>query len=261
MLRPLSLGLILSLSSVTSLAPAQSKQQSEVLIGAAISLQPALEEIKAGLKAEKDLPEIRFNFASSGALQQQIEQGAPLDIFIAAGEEPMQRLESKALIDQASRAPLLGNTLVLAAPAGNSRNLKDLSELKAAAFKKIALGDPKTVPAGQYAKDALDHAKLKETLQPKLVYGSNVKQVLTYVESGDVDAGFVYASDIKNNPKVKSLFEVPSSMHRPIVYPAALVKASKQSEAARRLLKELRSEKSRAVFEKYGFLSVAQPAG
>ncbi len=228
-----------------------------LLVSAAISLKPALEEINAGMKGSP----LNFNFASSGALQQQIEQGAPVDIFIAAGEEPMQKLQRKGLIEDSSLFQLLSNTLVLAVPAKSASKLKDLAELKSPAYKKIAMGEPKTVPAGQYAQDALAKTKLAEALAPKIVFGNNVKQVLTYVETGDADAGFVYASDIKNNTKVSLAYSVPADFHRPIVYPAALVKSSKRRKDAEAALKELQSDRSRAIFQKYGFISSDKPTG
>lgn len=256
-MRSLRIWLLALLSSSGSLAFAAGD---EVLVGAAISLQAALEEIKASLKDRKDMPAITFNYASSGALQQQIEQGAPVDLFIAAGQEPIDKLEAKGLLEKGSLVTFLGNSLVLATPAARPADIKDLKLLKDAAFKKIALGAPKTVPAGQYAQDTLDKLGLSEALRPKLVYGSNVKQVLTYVETGDVDAGFVYASDIRNSEKAKLAFTVPAELHRPIVYPAALVKSSKRKQPASLLLKELQSEKSRAVFEKHGFKTQDRPA-
>jgi molybdate transport system substrate-binding protein len=168
--------------------------QLEITISAAISLKDALEKIKDDYGRKEPGVKITYNLGSSGNLQKQIEEGAPADLFISAGVSQMDQLAEKGLIDDSSRMTLLSNELVLITPE-NGPDIKDFSDLAGSAVKKIALGLPETVPAGKYARETLTNLKLWERLQPKLVTANNVRQVLTYVETGNVDAGFVYRSD------------------------------------------------------------------
>ncbi|OAT81829.1 molybdate ABC transporter substrate-binding protein [Desulfotomaculum copahuensis] len=225
--------------------------QKEVTVSAAISLKDALGKIKADYeKAHPDV-KITYNLGASGALQQQIEQGAPVDLFISAGASQMDQLAKEGLIDPATRVNLLSNDLVLVTPQ-NGPQIKDFSALAGPAVKKIGLGLPKTVPAGKYAQETLDSLKLWDKLQPKLVTANDVRQVLTYVETGNVDAGFVYRSDAMMGKNIKVALTVPDNLHKPIVYPAAVVKNARQKDVAREFLNYLASPPGMQVFEQYG---------
>ncbi len=231
---------------------ATSAHANELTVSAASSLQNALNELGAAYTAETKV-KVTFNFGSSGALQQQIENGAPVDLFIAAAAKQMDALEAKSLIVPGSRQTLLKNTLVLVVPAGRS-GIASFDDLKQAGVKKIAVGDPKTVPAGQYAQETFASLKLSEALAPKLVPAGNVRQVLTYVETKEVDAGVVYASDAHDSTKVTVVGTAPATAHSPIVYPVAVLKRSKNAAAAAKLSDWLSSKAARDVFVKHGFI-------
>ncbi|TFE00173.1 molybdate ABC transporter substrate-binding protein [Jeotgalibacillus sp. R-1-5s-1] len=226
----------------------QSKQsdsaQTELTISAAASLQNALEEIQSDF--ENDNPDIRiqFNIGSSGSLSQQISQGAPVDLFFSAAEEPFDRLAEEGLVS--SEVDLLGNSLVLITPDEQGVNvLEDIPETE-----RISIGTPESVPAGQYAKEALEAVGLWEMVEEKVVYAKDVRQVLTYVETGNVDAGIVYQTDAMSSEDVTVVQELDAGLHGPIVYPLGIVK---ESEAAELFYNYLKSEEALAVFEKYGF--------
>ncbi|HHW39754.1 MAG TPA: molybdate ABC transporter substrate-binding protein [Syntrophomonadaceae bacterium] len=228
------------------------QKQIEVSVSAAISLKDALEQIKKDYARKHPEVKLTCNLGSSGTLQKQIEQGAPADLFISAGASQMDQLAAKGLIDNASRITLLGNELVLITPK-NGPEIRDFSDLAGPAVKKIALGLPDTVPAGKYSQETLVNLKLWDRLQPKLVMGNNVRQVLTYVETGNVDAGFVYRSDALVGKNIRVALTVPDNLHKPIVYPAAVLKNARQKEAARKFLNYLASPEGMRVFEEYGF--------
>jgi molybdate transport system substrate-binding protein len=228
------------------------EQPVEIVVSAAISMKEALSATAKDFEASNEGVKVLLNFASSGALQKQIENGAPVEVFVSAGAKEMNALDQEALLAPGSRTDLLDNSLVLITPKA-ATTIHTLDDLQAPEVKRIAVGDPKSVPAGLYAKQALTWAKLAETLQPKLVLGENVRQVLAYVESGNVDAGIVYATDAKASQKVRVAAVLPAESHEAIVYPAAVLKAAKQPKAAAEFLAFLRSETAQKEFEKYGF--------
>ncbi|MDK2881016.1 MAG: molybdate transport system substrate-binding protein [Clostridia bacterium] len=230
------------------------QKQKEVIVSAAISLKDALEQIKKNYTEKHPEVKLTCNLGSSGSLQKQIEQGAPADLFISAGASQMDQLAAKGLIDTASRITLLGNELVLITPQ-NGPEFRDFSDLAGPAVKKIALGLPDTVPAGKYSQETLVNLKLWDRLQPKLVMANNVRQVLTYVETGNVDAGFVYRSDVLAGKNIRVALTVPDNLHKPIVYPAAVLKNARQKDEARKFLNYLASPEGMQVFEEYGFKS------
>lgn len=225
-------------------------------ISAAISLKAPLEAI--GQSYEKVHPDERVvcNFGASGTLQHQIEQGAPVDIFISAGESQMDALEKDSLVVPGTRRDLLGNQLVLIVPA-RSEGIKDFSDLTKSTVKSVAVGDPQVVPAGTYAKETLEKLGLLPKIQHKLVYAQDVRQALAYVETGNADAGFVYITDARTSNAVRVAAAAPNDSHLPILYPVALLKASKSPEAARTLLETLESSDSLNTFEKYGFTAAS----
>jgi molybdate transport system substrate-binding protein len=225
----------------------------ELTVSVAASLQDALTDIKdIYLKENGTQVNIHINAASSGTLRMQIEQGAPTDIFLSASEEHFNRLLEQNLIAQNSHVALLKNKLVLIAPLG-VRGITGVESLADNGVERIAIGIPRSVPAGKYAKEVLVSFKIWDEVEGKIIPTKDVRQVLTYVETGNVDAGFVYRTDALLSDRVKVISVVDDSVHTPIVYPMGIVKNSVDNEAANAFYKFLQSEDAARVFEKYGF--------
>jgi len=223
----------------------------ELNVSAVASLTDAANELKELYNKEQPEIKIVYNFAASGTLQKQIEEGAPADVFISAGKKQMDALQDGGLLVDSSRQNLLGNELVLIAPKGSE--ITGFDELNTDKVNQLSIGTPETVPAGKYAQEALTSMKLWEAIQPKLVMAKDVRQVLTYVESENVDAGLVYRSDTMGTEDIRIVATAPAESHSPIVYPIAIVKASQQQEAAQDFITFLTSDTAIEVFEKYGF--------
>ena len=228
-------------------------KQITLTISAAASLKDSMEEIKTLFTKDKPNVKLTYNFGASGTLEQQIEQGAEADIFISAAPKQMDSLKDKSLIQEDSRVNLLGNKVVLIVPKDSSLSLTAFSDVQNATVKKIALGEAKSVPAGQYAEQVFTKLNILDNVKNKAVYGKDVKEVLTWTESGNADAGVVYETDAKTSTKVKIICEAPADSYSPVLYPAAVLKDSKNADDANEFLKYLSSDKSKAVFEKYGF--------
>ena len=235
-------------------APTTTTAQAEtqLLVSAAASLTDALNELAPLYQQAHAHETVRYNFGGSGALQQQIENGAPADVFIAAAAKQMNALQKKDLLLTDTRRTLLTNRLVLVVPA-NASGVTDLESLMADGVKRIAIGDPRSVPAGQYAEEALTKANLWQQLKPKYVLANNVRQVLQFVAAGNADAGLVYLTDAKTTNKVKIVQTIPETLHAPIVYPIAVLKNSRNQTTAKAFLEFLLSSAAKAVFVKYGF--------
>lgn len=225
----------------------------ELTISAAASLTDALNEIQSIYETKHSNIKLVFNFGASGALQQQIEQGAPADLFLSAAAKNMKALVDKQLIDSARQHHLLSNELVVVVPSDGKLSIGSELDLKKDEVKKIAIGIPESVPAGKYAQEALTNANLSDALQTKIVQAKDVRQVLQYTETGNVDAGFVYKTDALASDKVKVAFAVDPNSYSPINYPAGIVKATKHAEEAEELYSFLQSNEALAVFVKYGF--------
>lgn len=221
-------------------------------ISAAISLKAPLQAI--GESYEHSHPDQRVvcNFGASGTLQHQVEQGAPVDIFVSAGETQMDALEKDNLLVAGTRRDLLGNELVLIVPA-RERGVSNFGDLTKSSVRSIAMGDPQVVPAGMYAKETLQNLNLLPKIAGKLVYAQDVRQALAYVETGNADAGLVYMTDARISIAVRVVATAPDDSHLPILYPVALLKDSKSPQAARMLLDTIESSDSLGEFEKYGF--------
>lgn len=227
-------------------------QSNTILVSAAASLKEALEEVKPLYKQTKPNVNVTYNFGASGALQQQIENGAPADIFVSAAKKQMDALQSKNLILVDTRSNLLTNKLVLIVPK-NSSGITSFRQLTDSKVKKIAVGEPRSVPAGQYAEEVFKNLGISQQIKSKLVLGNNVRQVLSFVESGNADAGIVYATDAKISPQVKQVATAPANSHSPIIYPVAVLKSSKNAAAAKGYVQFLSSNRAGSVFQKYGF--------
>lgn len=253
--------LLLSIVSST-LDPARAKPTPEsgtsITVSAAISLKDALDEMGASYERRHPGFRITFNYAGSGTLQHQIEQGAPVDIFVSAAEKQMDALQSEDLIVAQTRRNLATNKLVLIVPS-DSREIHNFQDLTHPSVKIIALGEPTTVPAGFYGRQTLEKLGLLATVQRKFVYGKDVRQVLVFVETGNADAGLVYQTDARISSRVRVAAVAPDSSHDPIVYPAAVVKNTKHPDAAQAFLDFMASPPARLIFEKYGFTSEKQP--
>lgn len=247
----LMLTLILVSGCAKTGTSSESGKTVELTVAAAASLQDAAKEIKELYTNKHPDVKITYSFASSGTLQKQIEEGAPADLFISAGKRQMDALEEKDLIVTESRRDLLGNQMVLI--AARDVALEGFDGLTSPSIKKISIGTSETVPAGKYAKETLSSMQLYDELLPKIVPAKDVRQVLTYVQTGNVDAGMVYMSDTYQVDDIVIITAAPEESHSPIVYPMAIVKASKNQSAAQAFSEFLSSSEAAAVFTKYGF--------
>ncbi len=239
-------------------APSSTTQAAPVTltVSAAASLKDAMEELQSTYQQQQPNTTITYNFGSSGSLQQQIEQGAPVDIFMSAAPKQMDALEKQNLLLPDTRKDLLRNEIVLVA-SKDSANISDFKDLTSSAVNKVSIGNPQSVPAGQYGQEVLTSLNLFAPLKPKLVFAKDVRQVLSYVETGNVDAGLVYASDAKVSDQVKVVATAPADSHSPTIYPVAVLKDSKNPDAAQEFAQFLASDPARRKFESYGFIPIA----
>lgn len=231
----------------------------ELIVSAAVSLTDAFDEIGEKFQA-KSGKKINFNYGASGALQTQIENGAPVDVFASAGEKQMDSLEERGLINAATRRDFARNSLVLIAAKDSALNVESFSDLTKPEIQKIAVGNPKTVPAGQYAEEALKNSGLLIALQPKIVLAENVRQVLDYVERGETDAGIVYATDAlaaKGNVRIAAADD-DQSTHSPIKYPLAVIKDSARAQTAKEFTDFVLSAAGQSILRKYGFKGISE---
>ncbi len=223
----------------------------EVTVSVAVSLKDAVTEVAKDYENQTE-QHVRLNFGASGELAEQIKAGAPVDLFISAADKQVEDLEALKLVKEGSRRIVANNELALIIPAGTgSSSVKSLDDLPS--VTRLAIGDPKTVPAGQYAMEVLDHKGLTAKVATKLIYGTNVRQVLTYVQRGEVDAGIVYVTDAKQAGRdVQVVAMAEEGTHRPIQYPAVVISGGK-TELAGRFLNYICGEKGRITLKKYGF--------
>jgi molybdate transport system substrate-binding protein len=245
--------LLLAISVKVILPAATNAQSTPLLIAAAASLQDALEELDPMFERTHRGITVNYNFAASGPLQQQIEQGAPVDLFISAASRQMNALQERNLILTNTRRNILTNSLVLVVPRTSTLGLTGFRQLTNANVRRIAVGEPRSVPAGQYAEEVFRNLGLLDQLRPKFVYGNSVRNVLGTVESGNADAGVVYATDARVSDQVRQVATAPNSLHAPIVYPLAVIAASRHQQAARAYAQFLTSSQAQAVFRRYGF--------
>lgn len=225
----------------------------ELNISAAVSLKDALTEIQKNYQAKNSHIKLVYNLGASGSLQKQIEQGAPSDIFISAAPKQMDELAVKNLIRKETRKNLVANELVIVVPKDSKVDITKYEDLMKGDVKKVALGETATVPAGQYAQEVMKKLAIWDAVKDKTVFAKDVRTVLAYVETGNVEAGVVYKTDAVASNKVRFVATAPAGSHQPIVYPAAVLSGSKEQKAAEEFLLYLFSAESKAVFEKYGF--------
>jgi molybdate transport system substrate-binding protein len=249
--RALFLALALALGQLQAISTAHA---ADLMVAAASSLTNAFTEI--GKAYEKTRPDTRvlFNFGASGQLVQQISRGAPVDVLATADLESMDRAERQRLVSRTSRANFAANRLLLVVPTDSKLAISTLHDLSATQVQRIAIGTPETVPVGRYAKAALEKAGLWEQLKPKFIYTQNVRQSLDYLIRGEVDAGFVYATDAALSPvNITIAIEVP--LEKPILYPIAAVKGFGNENRALDFIAFVRSPPGQAILANHRFLA------
>jgi len=225
----------------------------EVTVFAAASLSDSLKQIGSDYGKQTG-DRINFNFAASSFLARQIEEGAPADIFFSADEAKMDALEKKGLIVKETRRSRLSNSLVIVVAAEQGAAVSIPRDLATDNVKKLALAEPKTVPAGIYAREYLQKQNLWPAVAAKVVPTENVRAALAAVEAGNVEAAIVYKTDAAISKRVRVVYEVPAREGPKISYPLALVKESMRSEAAKKFLRYLESEAAAAAFRRSGFV-------
>lgn len=224
----------------------------QITVSAAASLTDAFKELAPRFEAAHPGATVRYNFAASGTLLQQIAQGAPVDVFASADQETMDRGAAQKLVDPATRANFVTNSLVLIAPAQDGAGIKTLQDLAGPAVRKIAVGKTATVPVGRYTRQVLEAANLWTVLEPKFVQADSVRQVLDYVSRGEAEAGFVYRTDAAiAGDKVKVVL-TPTG-HTPVSYPVAVVADSQRKALAKNFIAFLGSDAGQQVLARYGF--------
>ena len=228
----------------------------EIVVLAAASLTDVCGELEKLYEEQQKEIDLVFSYAGSGALQTQIEEGAPADLFISAARKQMNALKEKSLMQDDTICDLLENKVVLIVPTDSPRGIASFEDVKKDDVKMVGLGEPESVPAGQYAKTIFTNLGFWDTVEKKANYGTDVRTVLTWVESGEVDCGVVYATDAYTTDKVKIVAEAPEGSCDRVIYPAGVVGASKNGEDAAAFLHFLRSDAAMKVFEKYGFVKV-----
>jgi molybdate transport system substrate-binding protein len=230
----------------------ENKENIELIISAAVSLKDAMEVIQSTYQEKNPGVRLKFNYGGSGSLQQQISKGAPVDLFFSAAEDKFDLLVEEGTIAKGDGLDLLGNELVLVVPK-EDRSIKGFKDLLKEEVDKISIGTPETVPAGKYAKESFEKMDLWKAVESKVVFAKDVRQVLTYVETGNVEAGIVYRTDAIVSDKVEIVASANPNTHTPIIYPVGIIKDSKHYEAAKELYEYLQSENALKVFEDYGF--------
>ena len=239
-------------AALAALLAASLATAADLTVFAAASLSDALKQISP-VYAKTSGDTLRFNFGASGALARQIREGAPADVIVSADELRVDQLENGGLLLAGTRRTLLANTLVLVVSAGDT-SIATFADLAKPGVRRIALGEPATVPVGTYSKEYLGKLGLWESLQSKTVFLDNVRAVLAAVEAGNADAGIVYKTDALISKKTKIAVEVPPADGPAITYPAAVIKDTKSAAAAKKFVVWLAGPEAQAVFAKYGFL-------
>jgi molybdate transport system substrate-binding protein len=239
------------LTTFTSTGVAQSN--ASLLVSTAASLKEAMQDIKTNYQQVRPGVTINYNFGASGTLLRQIQQGAPADIFISAAKKQVDILEQSGKLVAGTRGILARNRLVLIVPRSNV-GTSSFFHLTRDNIRKIAIGEPRSVPAGQYSEQVLRKLGIYEKVKSKLVYANNVRQVLASVETANADAGLVYRTDADISNKVKTVVAADEKYHSAIIYPMAILKQSKNVAAAREFFQYLSSEPARAILKKYGFI-------
>ncbi|MDO5038852.1 molybdate ABC transporter substrate-binding protein [Clostridium sp.] len=223
----------------------------ELTVSIAASLKKPMEDIAKKFNEETGI-KITYNTGGSGTLKKQISEGANVDLFFSANTKYMDELINEKLVNKDDTYNFLTNSLVLIENNDMKKDIKSLNDLKDTKGK-IAIGDLKTVPAGQYAKQTLDNLKLWDSLKDRFVYAKSVSNVVSYVENGDVDYGFVYKTDAKDIKGINIAYEIPNKYHKEIQYSLCVLKDSKNAEESKKFVEFLKGDESKKVFKEYGF--------
>jgi len=243
---------LLAVILLLGLAPAARAQ--ELTLSVAISMREAVQERGRAFMATRPGVILHYNLGSSGELQKQIEAGAPVDLFISAAQRQMDELEKRGFVVAATRRAFARNLLTVVKPADSRVDIVRPADLLDARVGRVVIGNPRTVPAGQYAEESLRALGLWERLQPRFVYAENVRQALEYVARGEADAGFVYTTDAATRTAgVKEAFRLPEDTYQPVIYPAAVVTGSRHAALASAFIEFLVSREGRAVLGRLGF--------
>ncbi|HVN98114.1 MAG TPA: molybdate ABC transporter substrate-binding protein [Syntrophorhabdaceae bacterium] len=228
----------------------------EITVSAASSLTNSFEEIGKAFEAKQKNVKVLFNFAASGDLVRQIEAGAPVDVFASAAAREMDELQKKNLLVAGTRSNFAANGIALVAPSASNASVKSFSDLKDPRVKKIAIGNPATVPAGMYAEQTLRYLKIWDDVKNRLVFGENVRQVLDYAARGEVDAAMVFSTDARARAKEVSVAAIaPEASHERVLYPIAVIMETKHEKEARAFVEFVCSPEGQQILEKYGFRS------
>ena len=236
---------------------AMSAKKTEIMISAAASLKNCIQDLSAMYTEKNPQVTITANFGSSGALQQQIEQGAPADVFFSAGIKQMNALKEKGMMLDSSIKNILENKVVLITPK-NAPSVASFEALAGDSVKKIGVGEPKSVPVGQYTEQIFQNLGLTDKVASKLIFAKDVREVLSWVETGNVDAGVVYETDAKISKDVTICSTAPEGSHKKVIYPIGVVKASKHAAEAQKFVDFLFSNAAKEVFARYGFTVISK---
>lgn len=226
----------------------------EINISAALGLKDALQDIQKEYEAANPQMKLVFNLGPAGVLQKQIEQGVPADLFISASVKQVDELQRKNLIVPTTRRTLVSDKLVLVVPKDSKLSIDSFRELINVA--KFGMGEPGTVPAGQYAVESLKNIGIWEAVKDKAVQAKDVRTIIAHVETGNVDAGIAFSTVAALSDKVKVVAVAPEGSHMPVAFPAVVLANAKHSKEAEAVLQYLCSEQSAAIFRKYGFTFV-----
>ena len=235
-------------------APAK---KTKIMISAAASLKNCIQDLSAMYTRKNPQVTITANFGASGALQQQIEQGAPADVFFSAGIKQMNALKEKGMMIDSSVKNILENKVVLITPK-NAAALDFFEDLAKSSVKKIGVGEPKSVPVGQYTEQIFQNLGLTDKVASKLIFAKDVREVLSWVETGNVDAGVVYETDAKISKDVTICSTAPEGSHKKVIYPIGVVKTSKHAAEAQKFVDFLFSDAAKEVFARYGFTVISK---
>ena len=253
-MRVLYIGVLTFLLFLSGCARDNPQPKTVLVVSAAASLKDVATLLASQFQQQHSGIEVRHNFGGSGALQRQIEQGAPVDVYIAAAARNMDELAAKKLIETDTLRTLARNQLVLIVPQTSRFKITQVLDLTDAKITRIAIATPSSAPAGEYTRQTLTFLKLRDKLQPKLVQMRDVREVLTQVELGNVEAGFVYATDARKSSRARAVAIAPSESHQPIIYPVAVIKSTQHPSEAGVYIEYLKSQSAREILRAHGFM-------
>jgi len=229
---------------------------SEILVSAALSLKAPFEDMGRSFEGKHPGAKVIFNFGASGMLQRQIEGGAPSDIFASASPKEMDSLESGGFLIKGTRSNFAGNAIVLIVPSQSRLRIRSFEDLRKKDIRRIAIGNPASVPAGKYSEEVLKTSLLWDTLKDKIVLCENVRQVMDYTARNEVDAGIVFRTDAGNSKDIEIISEAPEQSHKPVLYVIAAIKGPGHEMLAKEFISMLLADEGRKILKKYGFRNI-----